>query len=125
MNFTTKTDVDLNLRINIVEGAVDKESLINHLQNIYSSPEFDPKMNVLWDLRNADLRPFSYGQIEEVGDFVGKKLGFQGQSKVALIVSRDVDYGLTHILKMLMEGTSFLKIQTFRNYDEGLAWLQS
>ena len=125
MQFTTKTDVNSNLRIHTVEGELDKEALINQLQKIYSNPDYDPKMNVVWDLRKADLTAFSYLQIEEVGDFVGKKLGFQGQSKVALIVTRDVDYGLTHILKMLMEGTSFLKIQTFRNYDDGLKWAQS
>jgi hypothetical protein len=123
MKFTTKTDTQSKLRIHTVQGALEKDSLLENLQKVYSGADFDENMNAIWDLREADLTPFSYAQIEEIGEYVGKQWGIEGQSKAAIVVSRDVDYGLTHILKMLLEARSSIKIRTFRDYQEALVWV--
>jgi hypothetical protein len=125
MILTTNIDKEANLRLHTVTGAVEKDAVLARLSEIYSRSDFDPDMNVLWDLREADLSSFSSADIETVRDFVGERWGTGGTSRAALIVSRDVDFGLSRMYQMLLEGYTSSSVQVFRDYDEAFNWITS
>ena len=50
-----------------------------------------------------------------------------GTAKVAIVVDRDLDYGMTRMWQVLVEShtTSYDSVKIFRNRDEAVAWLKS
>jgi hypothetical protein len=78
MEITTNIDKETALRTHKVTGTLSLDDLMAKLGEIYSIPDFQPDMNVLWDLRSADLASFSSSDIQKVRDFVGYKWGTGG-----------------------------------------------
>ncbi|MFC1829337.1 hypothetical protein ACFL0O_06985 [Thermodesulfobacteriota bacterium] len=125
MEITTNIDKTAGLRTHKVTGVVSKNDLLLKLEEIYSIPDFEPDMNVLWDLRNADLASFSSDDIHRVRDFVVHKWGTDGTNRAALVVSRDIDFGLSRMYQVSLESITASKLQVFRDMDKALAWLRS
>jgi len=124
MKFITTFDRKANLRMHKVNGKLDKEILLAKLNEIYSMPEYDPNMNVLWDIREADLSSFNFAEVATIKELAGSFWGTAGKSKAALIVSRDVEYGLTRMYSTLLKNKTNSEVYIFRNYDEALAWIK-
>ena len=125
MEITTNIDKEAGLRTHKVTGIVSKNDLLAKLDDIYSIPDFQTEMNVLWDLRNADLASFSSDDIHKIRDVVGYNWGTGGTSRAALVVSRDIDFGLSRMYEMSLESITTSKLQVFRDIDEALTWLRS
>ncbi|MBW2192582.1 MAG: hypothetical protein JRF27_02220 [Deltaproteobacteria bacterium] len=125
MEITTNIDKEAGLRTHKVTGTLSIDDLMAKLGEIYSIPDFQPDMNVLWDLRSADLASFSTSDIQKVRDFVGYKWGTGGSSRAALVVSRDIDFGLSRMYEISLESITTSLLQVFRDFDEALTWLRS
>lgn len=124
MKFKTTFDRKANLRMHKVDGKLDKDILLAKLNEIYSMSEYDPDMNVLWDIREADLSSFNFTEVATIKELAGSFWGTAGKSKAALIVSRDVEYGLTRMYSTLLKNKTNSEVYIFRNYDEALAWIK-
>lgn len=125
MKITTNINKEADLRTHKVTGTLSLNELLAKLDEIYSIPDFEPDMNVLWDLKDADLASFSTDDIHKVRDFVGHKWGTGGTSRAALVVSRDIDFGLSRMYEVSLESITTSKLQVFRDMDKALAWLRS
>ena len=123
MEISTQFNEELNLRIHKVEGPIDVDQLKEMLSALYKSPEYDPNMNALWDLRAADFTSVTTEQVASMTGMVEKYWAKEGQSKASLIVSRDLDFGLSRMYEMLLSGSSPDKVMVFRDYDEAEKWL--
>ena len=123
LGITTQIDRERNLRIHCVTGALTFDELVNTLKEIYSAPDFDPDMNSLWDLREADVSTFETPDIQNLKNFVGKHWGTKGKSKSAIVVSRDLDFGLSRMYEFYLQAKSSSEVQVFREYDEALKWI--
>ena len=124
MEITTQINEEENLRIHRVEGPIDVDRLTEMLSALYQSPGYDPNMNALWDLRAADFTAVTSEQISSVTGLVEKFWGKEGEGKAALIVTRDLDFGLSRMYEMLLSGASPDRVMVFRDYDEAEKWLR-
>lgn len=124
MEVKTKISRDTNLRIHKISGRFELRELLAELKRIYSSPDFDPKMNSLWDLRETDLSAFTSAEIETVRDFVSGSWGADENAKSALVVSKEVDFGLSRMYEVMLEDKVSSQVHIFRDYDKALAWIQ-
>ena len=124
MEISTQFNAEENQRIHKVEGTIDVDQIKEMLSALYNSPDYDPNMNALWDLRAADFTSVTTEQITSLTGMVEKYWGKGGQGKAALIVSRDLDYGLSRMYEMLLSGSSPDKVMVFRDYDEAENWLR-
>ena len=70
MEIKTNIDKKQGLRIHTVSGSVSKDELLSKLIEIYSRPDFQSKMNVLWDLRSADLESVVMSDIVKTRDLI-------------------------------------------------------
>jgi hypothetical protein len=77
----------------------------------------------MWDLRDADLTAFSTDDIKSVSGLVKQNWGTSSSSRAALVVSRDVDFGLARMYEQLLDNGSTGDVTVFRDYDEAIAWL--
>jgi len=125
MTITTHIDKEANLRHHKVTGPLTKDELIEKLKEVYSEPDFDPDMNTLWDLREADLSSFFSPDIQEVRDFVSEHWGTGGKSRSALVVSRDLNYGLSRMYEAFLKGKTSSEVAVFRDYDDAVKWIKS
>jgi len=125
MEITTIIDSEANLRSHEVSGTCSLEDILACLNSIYDRPDYQPDMNVIWDLRLADLSLFSTTEIKDVRDFVKNFWGTGGNSRAALVVSGDLDFGISRIYEMFSINSVQSKIQIFRDYIEALDWVQS
>ena len=123
MGITTQIDGERNLRIHKVTGALTFDELIGTLKEVYSEPDFDPDMNSLWDVREADLSSFETPDIHNLRNFVGKHWGTGGRSKAAIVVLGDLDFGISRMYEFYLQAKSSSEVQVFRDYDEALSWV--
>jgi hypothetical protein len=121
----TNIDKDKGLRNHKVTGKINLTDLVTALKELYESPQFDSDMDVLWDLRNADLTSFTFQEIEQLKDYVTRHWGTKGKSRAAMLVSRDLDYGLSRMYEMLSSGKSDSQIQAFHDLGDAMQWLDN
>ena len=123
MAITTGIDPASGARLHKVTGRLKLEELVGALEEVYGADDFDPDQDVVWDVRDADLTAFSSGDIRRVTDLVRENWGTSSSSRAALVVSRDVDFGLARMYEQLLDTGSSGEVRVFRDYEEAVAWL--
>ena len=123
MELSTEINKEKNIRYHVVTGPIDVDELINVLQAIYGATDFDPEMNVFWDLQKADSSAVSSDDVYRLKKYVSNKWGRGGNSRAALVVSREVDFGMSRMYQIMMEGDNPSKIKVFKDLHEAEQWL--
>jgi hypothetical protein len=124
MKIKTEINQKKNVRVHIVSGPFDIEALFKSLTEMYTSLPMQSDMNVLWDLRGAeDIASLATEQLKKVIDLVGKKWGSSGKNKAALVVSRQVDFGLARFYEQQLENHTPSKIRVFRDIKKAVGWI--
>ena len=113
MEILTEINKKQNIRRHIVKGAIDLLYAIERMNELYNSPTFDPEMNFFWDLRKADLSDLSFENIRLFSDFVAKQWSTFGKIRVSIVVSRDLDFGLSRMFQMMTENSTTSEIGVF------------
>lgn len=83
---------------------------------------YHPLMSALWDVRDADLRNFDTPQMRELVGVINRVPGRVG-AKVAMVATRDVDYGIMRMWQVYGEDAPQQRC-VFRTMEEAQAWLQ-
>lgn len=125
MAITTSIEPTSGARLHKVTGNLNLEELSGTLKEIYGADNFDPDQDVLWDVLNANLSAFSVDDIRQVTQLVKDNWGTSEKSRAALVVARDLDFGLTRMYQQLLEGQSLGEVRIFRNIDEAIEWLSA
>ena len=107
------------------EGRLQIEEIREALRDAMSDPLFRSGADVLWDLRQVDpIAPTA----QEVRDLVAHVGGLQPERgrgyKVAVVASRDLDFGIARMYGMYADSLPF-EVQVFRSMSEAGRWLQS
>jgi hypothetical protein len=122
---TTSIEPTTGARLHEVTGHLNLEELGGTLTKIYESADFDPDQDVLWNLLKANLSAFSVDDIRQVTHLVKDNWGASDKSRAALVVARDLDFGLARMYQQLLEGQSLGEVRIFRNVDEAIEWLSA
>ena len=123
MSVNTKFDKINNIIINTVNGDFTVNEFIDTFTKMLSNPDFSPGMNALWDFRNASLSSLSSNDLEKMIIFMERNIPQRGiDYKLAGVVSKDVDYGISRMFDAYAENLP-LKKRVFRDYDEAIKWL--
>ena len=125
MKVSTEINKKKNIRSHIVRGVIDISELTEYLKEIYNSSDFDPEMNVFWDLQEADFSCISTEHVTSFMEYVSKQWGAGGKSKAALVVSRDAAYGMSRMYQTLMDGANSSEIAVFRDKDKAKEWIEA
>jgi hypothetical protein len=123
MPIDTVVDPKTGWRIHTVTGELGLDEARNALAAIYDDPQYDPDSHALWDLRDAVLSGFSADQIRSLASYVGERWGASGRNRAALVVSRDLDFGLARMYEQLLTGRTTSEVRVFRVYSEAIDWL--
>jgi hypothetical protein len=125
MKITTTIDQEFKIRIQSVSGQVDIGGLKSYIDKIFKNRELFPDMKAIWDLRDADLSKMVSEDVQKLRDVVVGKWGMDERRRAALIVSRDIEFGLSRMLEMLLGEKISGKVMIFRDYDKAMNWIKN
>jgi hypothetical protein len=125
MKITRQIDDDKHLREHTITGTISVPELKAHLERYYQSEEYDPSFDALWDLREADFTEVKTEEVWDLAEMVSRYWGSQDQSRSALVVSRDVGFGLSRMYESILSTPQLSEVMVFRNIEEARLWLES
>jgi hypothetical protein len=124
MKIRTEINQKKNVRVHIVSGQFDIDALFESLSEMYTSLPINTEMNVLWDLRAAEgIASLATNQLDKLIGLVGKTWGKKGKNKAALVVSRQVDYGLARVYEQQLEMHSPSVVKVFKDIKKAVQWI--
>jgi hypothetical protein len=124
MEISTQIDKERNLRSHKVKGLISVPEMKEVLTGLYRSPEYDPAMNSVWDLRDADFSSVTSAEVRSLVEMIRGHWGTGEKSRAALVVAKELGYGLSRMYEILMTGRTSGTIMVFRDYNEAEKWLE-
>ena len=124
MPITTSIDTETGLRTHVLIGTVPLEELKEALREVYGRSGFRPEADTLCDLRQADLGQFSRAVVKDVVDYVAKHRGAPPGARTAVVVGRDLSFGLARMYEQMLVASADVRVMVFRDTEEAMAWLK-
>jgi hypothetical protein len=107
----------------IVSGSVITGDIIDALGRMLKDPDFKEGMDVLWDFREVKSGNSEAEDIREIVSFIRTNQEKRGRNyRVALVVSRDIDFGLARMYEAYSQELPF-DIQIFKDIKDAEQWL--
>jgi hypothetical protein len=100
-------------------GACGRADILDHMDRSQRHPDFHREMEQLFDFREVTKAMLS----EEDVRLLASRNIFSGQSRRALVVSSDVQFGLGRMFETYREGAGEHGITIFREMADALSWL--
>ncbi len=122
MTVTTEIHVDAGVVVNTVIGTLSSNDIMATLRELFADPRFLPGMGIVWDLRSGAVdRRLSGTGIQALRAFVASRTEARGRGRLAIVVSRDVDYGVGRMFEAYTDGLGIERC-VFRDSDEAVCW---
>jgi hypothetical protein len=103
-------------------GEVTVVQLAEPLISVLRDPDYSLGMNILTDLRGL-TSSFSYQELHELVDGLNYRDEIVRKAKSAILVSKDVTYGIGRVWASITEHKNFAETQVFWTLEEALEWL--
>ena len=89
--------------------------------------EWKPGGLILLNHTELNTGPLTINDVQAIAIISGQYSEQLGTAKVAIVVDRDLDYGMTRMWLVFVEShtTSYASAKIFRNRDAAVAWLKS
>ena len=121
MDAAYKIDKERRLIITTASGQITMSGIGELKKKLLNDPDFDPTFAHLVDMRALDSTDITGEDIRKLAppDAATKKM------RQAIVVSKDLLYGLGRMLENLREASGSYGTRIFRDYDEAVDWLLS
>ena len=113
-------DLEASLGTFVVEGELDFEQLRSFVEGLYEEDLF--LAGSLFDMRSATASDLSTSQMRSLVALIEQRRRHPGPSRWAIVVSHDVDFGLSRMFEVFADKIS-TDIRVFRDIDEAKQWL--
>lgn len=117
-------DRDMRLVRITGHGMLQQHDFRQLFRSLMLHPEFTPEMSLFWDLCDANLCDFNYREFQSLAWFMIPHLP-QLPERHAIVVGRELEYGIMRIWQAVAEGMIPKERRLFRNADEAYGWLLS
>lgn len=106
-------------------GEADAQGILAFLDDIVSHPEWKPGYQILLDHRDLDLKNIPQDGIGQVSQYFVKLKSKLGTGKIALVMNRDIDYGIARAWELMTADDVEISIFVFRTLKEARQWLKA
>ena len=124
MPIETSIDSATGLRTHVATGTLTPDELENALLGAYRRSDYRPEANSLCDLRGVDVEAFTGPEVRRIVDAVLKHRGAPPGIRTAIVVGRDLSYGLARMFAQQLEAESPSDVTVFSDMNEAMAWLK-
>ncbi|MCK4512273.1 hypothetical protein KAW64_11070 [bacterium] len=125
MPIETSIDSRTGLRTHVATGTLTPDELEKALLDAYRRPDYRPDGHSLCDLREAGAVTFTGEEIRRVVATVLEHRGAPPGTRTAIVVARDLNFGLARMFAHQLEAKSRSDVTVFRDMDKAMAWLES
>jgi hypothetical protein len=122
MIVNTVVDKKASVMIHTVTGEMTFDEIKSSYEAILSHPDYQEDMNSIWDMRNADASKFDRQDVIRLARYFETQLKNRAEFKVAVIVSRDLEYDLSRMYQVAAVDLP-AKIGIFNNLEEAKKWV--
>ena len=123
MAITTTIDSVTGLRTHVVTGELTAQDLIETIESAFNRDDFEPGSDALWDFRGATGRDLTAKEVRSIVDAVKSRRAKDTRTRVAVVVARDLDFGLARMYQQMLEASTMVRVTVFRDRDEAEEWL--
>lgn len=114
-----KIDKERRLVVSTGSGVLTLTDIWAHQEKLLKDPDFDPSFSQLMDVTQVTGLELSSHDVQSVA---GKSI-FSPNSRQAILVSRDVDFGLARMFEILRGLKGEEGVRVFRDSDDALDWV--
>ena len=107
----------------VTRGDAEVMKFREYLDEMFEHDRWQPGMPVLHDHSELNSGPLSVDDIRLIADFCAESREQFGNSRLAVVVFRDVEFGLARMWGAFVDGRWNATAQTFRTPKEGRQWL--
>lgn len=108
----------------VLVGRLERDDVETAARALAGHPDFHPGLATLWDLRQAQLGHTSAAGVRALLSPSEVWPGAPNR-RVALLVSGDLDFGLTRMWTALAERAIPANRRVFRSESEAMEWLRA
>jgi hypothetical protein len=124
MKHSLNINEDESLFTVITEGEGDVKGIIAFLKDIISHPKWKPGKFILLDHRALRIDKITVSGIDEVSMFFKSIANELGNGKIALVMKRDIDFGIARAWEIVTDSHVDISINVFRDIDKAIDWLE-
>ncbi len=114
-------DQEKNIAYIKLSGLLSKKTILDGFDKAVSDKRYKIGMGRLWDFRDADLSALGTETVVEMAQYSLRFPPGINDVKVAFVVSRDLEYGLTRMFEM--SSSAKTPISVFRKIDDAEKYL--
>ena len=122
MIVNTVVDKKASVMIHTVTGEMTFEEIKSSYEAVITHPDFQRDMHVIWNIRDADASKFDSQDVIKIARYFETQTKNRAKYKVAVIVSRDLEYGLSKTYQVAAADLPG-KIGIFNNLEEAKKWV--
>ena len=117
-----RVDPDAAVLRATLSGDFDLPLWMRVLEAVPDTPGFRPGMSSVFDCRGARFQ-LSAADAQRIAAYVATRTDKRGSDfRSAFVVDRDVDYGVSRMIQMMLDGLPF-QTRVFRSLDEAVTWV--
>lgn len=124
MAVTTTIDSETGLRTHVVTGELTTRELIETIEQAFSRADFQPGSDAMWDFQGATGSDLTVREIRSIADAVKRHRSGDTGTRVAIVVARDLDFGLARMYEQMLVASTEVRVMVFRDRDEAEVWLK-
>jgi len=114
-----KIDKERRLVMSTGSGVLTLADLLAHQEKLLADPDFSPDFSQLWDLTNITEVELTSKDVHRLA----QRSIFSPDSRRAILVSRDLVFGLARMFEIYRDILGESGIRVFRNLDDALEWV--
>ena len=118
-----KIDEEKNIAYIKLSGLLSKETILTAFDKTVSDKRYKNGMGRLWDFRNADLSALDSDTVVEMAQYSLKFPSGINDVRVAFLVSRAFEYGLSRMFEMSSDSKT--PISVFWRMDEAEKYMMA
>ncbi len=107
----------------IMSGPADIQSYFEVLNNIIEHKSWTQGTPVLLNQTELDAGPLAVRDLRAIADGCGAKRETVGVGNLAILVARNLEYGMNRMWKVFVDDQWDVVIKQFRSKEEAVAWL--
>ncbi len=124
MDVITEIDRLNRLRKHKIYGHITFDRLKTYLFELYEHPGFDNSLHSLWDLSQADgISDLSTDEVRSLVLLVSSKWNSEVRVRAALVVSRELEFGVARMYEIQLSASSENKIKVFKDVEDAIDWV--
>jgi len=125
MPIEIKYDSTIDAIVMSATGKISYDDITNLTENIVTHTQFRTNINQLFDITDGEFN-LSIDEIEQIAqDYLGISELLGHERRYAIVVSREVDYGMTRQYEVFFNAGPGVETCGFRSLDEARQWLQT